>query len=121
MKTHVSGFPRIGANRELKYALESFWKGKIQEAELLRLTCEIKRKNWQVQYDAGLSFVATGDFSLYDHVLDTIVMLGVVPRRFSTSDSRDDPDTYFSMARGNAHKNIPAMEMTKWFNKYIWI
>ncbi len=116
MKTHILGFPRIGANRELKKALESYWKGDIDAQELSRVGNEIKEQNWKIQKEAGLDTVTTGDFSYYDQVLDTIAMLGAVPERFDYN-TRDIPfATYFQMARGTTSDNLPAMEMTKWFD-----
>ncbi len=119
MKTHILGFPRIGPKRELKFALESFWKERITKSDLIKEGNKIKELNWKTQNSAGLSFVSTGDFSFYDHVLDTMVMLNAIPKRFiqekyNTEDF--DLRVYFNMARGDAQNNIPAMEMTKWFN-----
>ncbi|MDO5554374.1 MAG: 5-methyltetrahydropteroyltriglutamate--homocysteine S-methyltransferase [Planctomycetia bacterium] len=115
MKTHVLGFPRMGVQRELKFALESYWKGNSTLDELSKISRELRLNHWSVQKKAGLSCVSTGDFSWYDHVLDTAVLLGVIPKRF-----RDLPsggaELYFAMARGDQKKNIPAMEMTKWFD-----
>lgn len=115
MKTHVLGFPRMGAQRELKFALESYWKGNSTLEELQKISREIRLNHWNVQKSAGLSFVSTGDFSWYDHVLDTAVLLGVVPRRFCDLPS-SGAELYFAMARGDRKNNIPAMEMTKWFD-----
>jgi len=116
METHVLGFPRIGAKRELKTALECYWKGAISETELLAVGDELKKRHWLVQQESGLSLVATGDFSFYDQVLDTIAMLGAIPERFGRNDGNNYLKTYFQMARGNVLENIPAMEMTKWFD-----
>ena len=117
METHVLGFPRIGANRELKKATERYWKGEISSEELLSVCDTLKQAHWEIQKKAGLSFVATGDFSLYDHVLDTSVMLGAIPERFQRDAANGvDLAAYFRMARGDAEANIPAMEMTKWFD-----
>lgn len=116
MKSHVPGFPRIGAQRELKKALEDHWKGALSEKELAEKGRELRKRNWQIQKDAGLTFVATGDFSLYDHVLDITSMLGAIPERFRSEPDSPDPDAYFKMARGDIRKNIPAMDMTKWFD-----
>ena len=115
MNTHVLGFPRIGAHRELKQAVEAFWKGRCSEAELMQVGEDLRRKHWQVQYAAGLNFVSTGDFSFYDSMLDMSVALGIIPERFAEFET-DELKTYFKLARGDAQKNIPAMEMTKWFN-----
>lgn len=116
MIKHILGFPRIGARRELKKSLEAYWNGKSSLKEL-EATCRMLRKhNWAIQKHAGLSFVATGDFSLYDHVLDITAMIGAVPERFGHTEGVIDADTYFMMARGDSASNTPAMEMTKWFN-----
>ena len=116
MKTHVLGFPRVGANRELKWAQESFWEGDSSADELFAVEQQLKQLNWQTQFKAGLSYVCVGDFSLYDHVLDTIAMVGAVPARYDFAGDSVDITTYYRMARGDAAKNIPAMEMTKWFD-----
>lgn len=116
MKSHVLGFPRIGAQRELKKALESYWKKEISSEELICKSDEIKNINWETQKSAGLTYAATGDFSFYDHILDTSAMLGLVPSRYGFTGKEVDLDTYFHMARGNNEKNIAAMEMKKWFN-----
>ena len=75
------GYPRIGAHRELKRSLENFWSGKISQDDLLQSAAQIRRQNWQLQQTAGIDFIPSNDFSLYDHVLDTITMLGAVPPR----------------------------------------
>ena len=115
MKKHILGFPRIGAKRELKKALEAFWKGEITVAQLNDCAKTIRLNNWNIQRDAGLDYVATGDFSLYDHVLDTCIMLNAIPERFRHL-SATAPETYFIMARGDQATGLAAMEMTKWFN-----
>ncbi len=115
METHILGFPRIGAGRELKKALESYWKGKSSETELEQTAARLRKTHWEIQQSAGLSFVSTGDFSYYDQMLDMSTALGVIPERFGTADTID-LTTYFKLARGDAEANIPAMEMTKWFN-----
>jgi len=116
MNAHVLGFPRMGINREVKWALEKFWRGEIAEAELVTVADELKKRHWTIQADAGMDLLPVGDFSLYDHVLDTITMLGAVPKRFKWDDGEISRATYFHMARGDAEKGIPAMEMTKWFD-----
>ncbi len=115
MNTHVLGFPRIGAKRELKRALETYWKGRCTEAELQQTAADLRKRHWQLQKEAGLSFVSTGDFSFYDQILDMSVALGIIPARFDLPEIFD-LEAYFKLARGDAQKNIPAMEMTKWFN-----
>ena len=115
MFKHILGFPRMGAQRELKFALESFWKGKSSLDDLQAVSRSLRLRHWQIQKDAGLSAVAVGDFSWYDHMLDTALMLGAVPARFRHLDPAA-PETCFALARGDQAANIPAMEMTKWFN-----
>ena len=116
MYKHVLGFPRIGEKRELKKALENYWNGKINNESLMDVCKNIKKTNWEIQKKAGLSFVATGDFSLYDQILDTSIMLGVIPERFGKVKDKIENDLYFKMARGDNKTNCHAMEMTKWFN-----
>ena len=117
--TNNLGYPRIGKNRELKFALESYWKKKSSLNELQRIAEEIQINHWKLQQSAGIDLIPSNDFSFYDHVLDTAVMLGAIPQRFSVLNFENDLDLYFSMARGfqpSDAENIPAMEMTKWFN-----
>lgn len=111
-KIAVLGFPRIGEKRELKIALENYWKGNISLKELESVASELRLKHWNLQRNAGIETVAVNDFSFYDNTLDLMVALGAQPERF-----RDIPDTtqrYFTMARGD--ETHTAMEMTKWFN-----
>lgn len=116
MLKHVLGFPRVGPRRELKKALEAYWKG-VSSSDKLEEACQaLRRQRWKTQANAGLSNVVTGDFSLYDHVLDITAMIGAVPTRFGNIDSKVSLDTYFKMARGDSETNAHAMEMSKWFN-----
>ena len=108
------GFPRIGATRELKWAVEAFWAGKMDEPGLLQTAAAIRKENWLFQQECGIDHIPSNDFSLYDQVLDTTAMLGAVPPRFQQAGETVGLDAYFSMARGNATE--PAMEMTKWFD-----
>lgn len=114
MLTHTLGFPRIGADRELKQALEAFWRGKTTENQLRGTAGELRHRHWRLQKDRGVDLVPVGDFSFYDQVLDTTAMLGAVPPRFGWDGERVDLTTYFRMARGEG--DLPAMEMSKWFN-----
>lgn len=111
-KTAVLGFPRIGEKRELKFALENYWKGVMSIDELHALSSDLRLRHWQLQHNAGIHHVAINDFSLYDNMLDLMVTLGATPKRFSDID--DPMARYFAMARGDA--THVAMEMTKWFN-----
>lgn len=111
------GFPRIGAHRELKKALESYWTSKLSEAELLENAKDLRRQHWQWQQQAGIAHIPSNDFSLYDHVLDTTAMVSAVPRRYGWSGGTVDLKTYFAMARGSSEGvGVTAMEMTKWFD-----
>ena len=108
------GFPRIGADRELKKAVEAFWKGQSDEAALQQTAADLRKKHWQLQKDAGIDIIPSNDFSFYDHMLDTTAMVGAVPARYGFAGGEVDLATYFAMARGN-DANV-AMEMTKWFD-----
>ncbi|MFN7402024.1 MAG: 5-methyltetrahydropteroyltriglutamate--homocysteine S-methyltransferase, partial [Alphaproteobacteria bacterium] len=114
----ILGFPRIGAERELKKALESYWKGEKTEAELLAVAAKIRAENWQRQQAAGIRFIPSADFSLYDQVLDHIHMFGATPGRYAPLRNGDPLTLYFAMARGYQKDGIDvvAMEMTKWFD-----
>jgi 5-methyltetrahydropteroyltriglutamate--homocysteine methyltransferase len=113
------GFPRIGANRELKFALEKYWKGNITSDDLQQTASEIQNSNWKLQREIGLDIIPSNDFSFYDHVLDTTILLGAIPERFEQLRDRSSLDLYFSLARGYQTAQgqaVPALEMTKWFN-----
>ncbi|MEW1824699.1 5-methyltetrahydropteroyltriglutamate--homocysteine S-methyltransferase [Streptomyces sp. NPDC088196] len=110
----IHGYPRQGRGRELKKAIEGYWKGRV-DADTLRATAtELRRTNWQHLTDAGIHEVPTGDFSYYDHVLDTSVMVGAIPARHRTAVELDALDGYFAMARGT--QDVAPLEMTKWFD-----
>src|SRR6266567_4319980 len=111
---HILGFPRIGAKRELKLALEAYWRGEIPERELSNVGRELRKRHWQRERDAGLDFVTVGDFAWYDSVLQTLAHLGCVPGRFGFDPRSLTLPQYFTLARGDA--DHPAMEMTKWFD-----
>ncbi|MGH2979610.1 MAG: 5-methyltetrahydropteroyltriglutamate--homocysteine S-methyltransferase [Solirubrobacterales bacterium] len=117
--SNVLGFPRIGAQRELKSATEAYWAGDRSLEELAGTAKELRAANWKLQRDAGIDLIPSNDFSLYDQVLDTIAMVGAVPERYGWDGSSDvDQDTYFAMARGRqtGGVDVTAMEMTKWFD-----
>jgi 5-methyltetrahydropteroyltriglutamate--homocysteine methyltransferase len=125
LQTHNLGFPRIGAKRELKRALESFWARKTSETQLLETAKAIRVENWQRQRAAGIDLIPSNDFSLYDQMLDTCALLGAVPERFHWRGGQVDLPTYFTMARGVSGKGddcgscgapAVALEMTKWFD-----
>ena len=111
---HLSGYPRVGAKRELKFAVEAYWKGAKSESELQETAAEIRRLNWATQKAAGADLVPVGDFSFYDHVLDLLCTLGGIPSRFGFDAANLTLEQYFQLARGNATQM--AMEMTKWFD-----
>ncbi|MEV6400965.1 5-methyltetrahydropteroyltriglutamate--homocysteine S-methyltransferase [Streptomyces sp. NPDC051907] len=110
----VYGYPRQGQNRELKKAVEGYWKGRVTADALKEIAEGLRRSNWQQLADAGVHEVPTGDFSYYDHVLDTSVMVGAVPARHRAAVDADALDGYFAMARGN--QDVAPLEMTKWFD-----
>ena len=123
------GAPRIGRHRELKFALESYWSGKSSAADLLDTAKQLRAANWIEQRDRGVTKIPSNDFSLYDHVLDTAVMVGAIPKAYGWTGGEIPLDTYFAMARGSeggdieaqcAHGShghgVPALEMTKWFD-----
>ena len=108
----VLGYPRIGPGRELKSALERYWSGRLDRAGLLAVAETRRQDDRRAMNAAGLDSVPVHTVSLYDHVLDTATLLGVVPERFADID--DPLDCYFAMARGN--DRVPPLEMTKWFD-----
>tara|TARA_R110002049_G_scaffold77600_3_gene198521 strand:- start:358 stop:2655 length:2298 start_codon:yes stop_codon:yes gene_type:complete len=120
--SHILGYPRIGAQRELKKATEAYWKGECTRSELESTGRELRLRHWQAQQDAGLDFVSVGDFAFYDQVLNVSVALGAVPARFNAqhevAGGDIDLDTTFRMARGRAPSGDPAAacEMTKYFD-----
>ena len=119
------GFPRIGPRRELKFALEKYWSGSSSEVELRDAGAGLRAAAWARQSALGTDWLPSNDFSFYDHVLDTSLMLGAVPERYGAPDGAADLATYFAMARGttgdnggcaHAHGGQTALEMTKWFD-----
>jgi 5-methyltetrahydropteroyltriglutamate--homocysteine methyltransferase len=115
---HNLGFPRIGRKRELKFAVESYWAGKISQAQLLEQGKTIRAENWALQADAGIDLLPVGDFAWYDHVLSTSLLIGAVPKRHQKADGSIDLDTLFRIGRGRAPSGCSCApsEMTKWFN-----
>ncbi len=113
----IPGYPRIGANRELKWALEGYWSGKRTAIELEQTARKLRHANWTTQRAAGLDLIPVNDFSFYDHVLDTTALVGAVPYRYGWDSDTVDLDTYFAMARGRTGvRPARAQEMTKWFD-----
>ena len=127
---HNLGYPRVGALRQLKKSLEAYWRGTETEADLRRTASDLRRTHWLQQREAGVDLIPSNDFSFYDHVLDTIAMVGAVPERFQWNGPSVDLSTYFAMARGlvidhksakssesvSGEEGVHAMEMTKWFD-----
>jgi len=111
METTVLGYPRIGAQRELKKATEGFWAGRSTAADLEAAAAGLRLQTWETLRDAGLTGIPSNTFSLYDHVLDAAVMVNAVPRRFA---GLDGLDAYFAMARGA--DRVAPLELTKWFD-----
>lgn len=111
------GFPRIGPKRELKHAVEGYWKGTLNSGQLLDQARQIRKENWQRQQAAGIDLIPSNDFSFYDHMLDACALLGAVPDRFEWDGGTVDLETYFVMARGHPDRpEATPMEMTKWFD-----
>ncbi|WP_126971565.1 5-methyltetrahydropteroyltriglutamate--homocysteine S-methyltransferase [Gynurincola endophyticus] len=121
MRTHNLGYPRIGNHRELKKACESYWANKITQSELLATAKQIRLNNWQLQNEEGIELIPVNDFTFYDHVLDTSLMVGAIPPRYAPllqKTSLNEIDWMFAMARGYQKDglDLTAMEMTKWFD-----
>jgi 5-methyltetrahydropteroyltriglutamate--homocysteine methyltransferase len=116
--SNISGFPRIGPARELKFATEGHWRGEVSADELLATGRQLRLDNWRFTQSAGIDLIPSNDFSLYDHVLDAICLVGAVPDRYGHESGPVDLDTYFAMARGrqDGGVDVTAMEMTKWFD-----
>ncbi|WP_327693500.1 5-methyltetrahydropteroyltriglutamate--homocysteine S-methyltransferase [Streptomyces sp. NBC_00459] len=110
----VYGYPRQGPNRELKKAIEAYWKGRTDADTLHTTAADLRAANWRQLAEAGIDEIPTGDFSYYDHVLDTTVMVGAIPQRHRAAVESDALDGYFAMARGT--QEIGPLEMTKWFD-----
>ena len=117
MKTSVIGFPRIGTLRELKFASEKYFRKEISEEQLKETAKELRKTHWNMQKNAGIDFISSNDFSFYDTVLDTAVLLNIIPKRYKELDL-SEIDTYFAMARGyqGEHGDVKALAMKKWFN-----
>ncbi len=121
MLTHNLGYPRIGAQRELKKACEAFWAGKSNLDQLQEAGKLLRKENWLIQRDAGIDLIPCNDFSFYDHVLDMSLAVGAIPQRYRPlvhGELDTEKDLYFAMARGYQAQDVDliAMEMTKWFD-----
>ncbi|MFC7679845.1 5-methyltetrahydropteroyltriglutamate--homocysteine S-methyltransferase [Paenibacillus sp. GCM10028914] len=114
VQSSVLGYPRIGAKREWKKALEAFWSGKLEEEDFHNQLQEIRLNHLRKQQEKGIDLIAVNDFSYYDHILDTATMFGIVPKRFNYEGGIVPLSIYYGIARGT--KEATASEMTKWFN-----
>jgi 5-methyltetrahydropteroyltriglutamate--homocysteine methyltransferase len=131
IRTHTIGFPRMGAQRELKFALERHWRGEIDAVALEAVGARLRERHWALQRDAGLDVVTVGDFAFYDQVANHIQLFGCEPARFGFTGRETDLARYFTLARGVADEHVhgedcvcgqdggggtTALEMTKWFD-----
>ncbi|AAO26774.1 5-methyltetrahydropteroyltriglutamate-homocysteine methyltransferase [Buchnera aphidicola str. Bp (Baizongia pistaciae)] len=118
INNHTLGFPRIGLFRELKVAQEKYWSRKISKEELFSVGKTLRVRHWQQQKELGINYIPVGDFSWYDHVLGTSMLLGNIPKRHKNGNDLVTLDTLFRVARGVAPTgaSVSASEMTKWFN-----
>ncbi len=110
------GVPRIGQRRDLKQALEAYWSGKSTLNDLNATAARLRAENWRWQHQAGVDHIPSNDFSLYDHILDTSVMVGAIPARYGWTGGEVSAETYFALARGVSGTGLAAQEMTKWFD-----
>ena len=117
VKVSVSGFPRVGKDRELKFAEEKYFRGEISEDILQKQARELRLSHWQEQKKAGIDLIPSNDFSFYDQLLDTAVLFNIIPERYKTLDL-SDLERYFAMARGDqgSKGDVKALAMKKWFN-----
>ncbi len=117
MSTSVIGYPRIGSLRELKFALEAYFKGEKTEDEIKALAKELRKEHLTTQKNAGIEFISSNDFSFYDNTLDQAVLLNIVPKRYRELEL-SELKKYFAIARGYQGKkgNVKALAMKKWFN-----
>ena len=117
MKTSVIGFPRIGTLRELKFASEKYFRKEIEVKKLLHTAELLRKEHWATQKNTGINYLSSKDFSFYDLVLDTAVLLGIIPKRYKEL-NLSELDTYFAMARGYQGDlgDVKALAMKKWFN-----
>ena len=129
IKTLNFGYPRIGRKRELKKAIEQYWKGALSSDELGSVAASLRKRHWNEQQEAGLDLIPSNDFSYYDQMLDAVLDYDAVPERFEGNSFSNDLDLYFAMARGLASpgdhadetsccggESGAALEMTKWYD-----
>ncbi|WP_026513254.1 5-methyltetrahydropteroyltriglutamate--homocysteine S-methyltransferase [Butyrivibrio sp. LB2008] len=117
MRTAVIGYPRVGKDRELKFASEKYFKNEIDEKELKDTAKRLRRENLELQKASGIDFISVNDFSFYDNMLDVAVLFNIIPDRYREL-GLSETDTFFAMARGYQGKegNVKAFAMKKWFN-----
>ena len=117
MKQSVIGFPRVGKLRELKFISEKYFRKEVDENELQKEAKNLRKEHWIRQQNAGISYIPSNDFSFYDNMLDTAVLLNVIPACYKEL-HLNSLDTYFAMARGyqGTEGDVPALAMKKWFN-----
>lgn len=115
--TSVSGFPRVGRNRELKRVIEAYWKGTASLEEVRKVSAQLRAEHWKLQENAGIDLIASNDFSLYDQVLDTAILLNVIPQRYRRLALDNPEDTLFAIGRGYQGEkgDVTALPMKKWF------
>ena len=115
--TSVSGFPRIGQNRELKKIIEAYWKGAASLDEVRGTAKELRAKHWKLQAQAGVDLIPSNDFSYYDQMLDTAILLNVIPQRYKRLAFTNPEETLFAMGRGyqGDKGDVTALPMKKWF------
>ena len=115
--TSVSGFPRIGANRELKKIIERYWKQDASLDEVREVAQSLRAKHWRLQAEAGIDLIPSNDFSYYDQMLHTAILLGAVPERYRKLNFEHAEDTLFAIARGyqGERGDVTALPMKKWF------
>ncbi|CAI6338328.1 unnamed protein product [Periconia digitata] len=117
VQSSVLGFPRMGANRELKKANEAYWADKLSRDELLNEAKRLRLEHWKIQKDAGVDVIPSNDFAFYDHLLDHIQLFNAIPERYSKNNLHK-LDEYFAMGRGHQKDgvDVPSLEMVKWFD-----
>lgn len=117
MRSAVTGFPRVGKLRELKFASEKYFRGEITEGNLNAVGKALRNENWRLQKDAGIHYISSNDFSFYDGMLDTTILLNAIPGEYREL-NLSEQGVYFSMARGyqGVQGDVKAFAMKKWFN-----
>ncbi len=117
METSVIGYPRVGKDRELKFATEKYFRGEITEAQLRQVGAKIRKEQWKLMQEQKITYIPSGDFSFYDQTLDAAVLFSIIPERYEKL-GLSELDTYFAMARGYQGEkgDVKALAMKKWFN-----